>query len=115
MKVGLAEIGLSDGHTIEVPETGLLVIVGPNNAGKSALLRETWQHLLDAYNNQPVAPVVVPRIQVIKEAQSDDDLRQWFEEHTYAQVQRTHKASFVSAQRTERFVGRPPRRVLQRA
>jgi ABC-type branched-subunit amino acid transport system ATPase component len=40
----LRSITFSGGQTVEVPRTGVLVLVGPNNVGKSAALREVNEH-----------------------------------------------------------------------
>jgi hypothetical protein len=100
MRVGLAAIEVSEGSTIDVPSSGLLVIVGPNNAGKSALLRETWQHLTEGFPaGGPGTPLVVPRLRVVKEAESHEELQEWFEQHSYVQV------SEVTQQKTYRRAG----------
>ena len=39
-RLGVDNLRVSDGTQIEVPERGVLVFVGPNNAGKSAALRD---------------------------------------------------------------------------
>ena len=36
----LKEIVLNSEDTIQVPESGIVIIVGPNNAGKSTLLHD---------------------------------------------------------------------------
>jgi ABC-type cobalamin/Fe3+-siderophores transport system ATPase subunit len=38
-------VTFSDGRELEVPETGVVVLVGPNNSGKSAALREIYRLL----------------------------------------------------------------------
>ncbi|WP_409181463.1 ATP-dependent nuclease [Amycolatopsis sp. VS8301801F10] len=40
LRYGIKELHFKDGTAEPIPPTGLTVIVGPNNAGKSALLRE---------------------------------------------------------------------------
>ena len=45
MHFGLTALTLSDGSVIHPPLPGICVIAGPNNAGKSALLRDIFQRL----------------------------------------------------------------------
>jgi hypothetical protein len=64
---------------------GVVAIVGPNNSGKSALLREVHQYL-----NYPIGHAL-PERQVLAEIAVDkegvvDDLVQWLEAHSYSQI-----------------------------
>lgn len=40
VRVTLRSAQMSDGSTIEIPDSGVVIIVGPNNAGKSQFLRD---------------------------------------------------------------------------
>lgn len=39
-KVSLQSVQMSDGSTVEIPADGVVILVGPNNAGKSQFLRD---------------------------------------------------------------------------
>ena len=41
----ITALTLQDGSQIALPKSGVLAVVGPNNAGKSTLLREIVEHL----------------------------------------------------------------------
>lgn len=53
-KIFIEEIEFSGGQKIKLNESSILVIVGPNNAGKSSVLREIRDHLVDGYQFGPV-------------------------------------------------------------
>jgi hypothetical protein len=82
MEARLTRVQMNDGAVLTPPETGVMVVVGPNNVGKSALLREIWTHLGRGWPaDLSVLPTVVPEISVLKAAQDHDDLQAWFESH----------------------------------
>lgn len=53
-KIFVEEIEFSGGQKIRLTESSILVIVGPNNAGKSSVLREIRDHLLEGWRFGPV-------------------------------------------------------------
>jgi ABC-type molybdenum transport system ATPase subunit/photorepair protein PhrA len=53
-KIFVEEIEFSGGQKIKLTESSILVIVGPNNAGKSSVLREIREHLLEGWRFGPV-------------------------------------------------------------
>lgn len=53
LSVKIAGIELGDGSTVVPPAVGVTVVVGPNNAGKSTLLREINRHLNAEYHTHP--------------------------------------------------------------
>jgi predicted ATP-dependent endonuclease of OLD family len=53
-KIYVESITFSAGQTISLNDSSILVIVGPNNAGKSSVLREIRDHLQDGLQFGPV-------------------------------------------------------------
>ncbi|WP_341927876.1 AAA family ATPase [Nocardioides psychrotolerans] len=53
MLAKISSFELGDGSTVSPPAVGVTVVVGPNNAGKSTLLREIHTHLNSEYHSQP--------------------------------------------------------------
>lgn len=53
-KIYIQSIEFSGGLKIDLNESSILVIVGPNNAGKSSTLRELRDHLQDGFRFGPV-------------------------------------------------------------
>jgi len=56
------------GTTISVPESGVVVLVGPNNSGKSLSLRELQTQLTQGLSN----PLTVGSVQVEKTGSQDE-------------------------------------------
>jgi len=71
-------LAFNSGERVDVPETGVVVIVGPNNAGKSALLRELTQWC----TSDPVfnPPKVLREATFVKEG-GREDLEAWLHDH----------------------------------
>jgi ABC-type cobalamin/Fe3+-siderophores transport system ATPase subunit len=53
-KIFVESLQVSGGEKINLKQNSILVIVGPNNAGKSSILREIRDHLQDHYRFGPV-------------------------------------------------------------
>lgn len=53
-KIFIEDIEFSGGQKIKLTESSILVIVGPNNAGKSSVLREIRDRLTEGFNFGPV-------------------------------------------------------------
>lgn len=73
---------MSDGTSVTVPRGGVVVFVGPNNAGKSVSLRDIRSHL----TTQHTPPLAVTDINVDKDG-SDHDLVTWLEKHCHKTFQ----------------------------
>jgi hypothetical protein len=76
---------ISDGTEVQIPERGVVVFVGPNNAGKSLALRELAQNITTnpvPPPNGPPPPKVVVGVEAEKVG-SADDLRSWLDEHAH--------------------------------
>jgi hypothetical protein len=80
--VGIKRLVISDGSAIDVPTTGVVAIVGPNNSGKSVALREIYSVLSTAHVQQGVRQVV--RELEVEKTGTEDELQEWLEKHCYA-------------------------------
>ena len=60
--ITLESITFSDGTTIALQPTDVVVLVGPNNAGKSAALRELENHVRRSYQGTIVTQVISRRV-----------------------------------------------------
>lgn len=60
----------------------MLVLVGPNNAGKSAALREIARHIAGPNPQQPPPPVVVIDETIATEG-SAEELEEWLKSHAF--------------------------------
>jgi energy-coupling factor transporter ATP-binding protein EcfA2 len=69
-------ITFSDGQTLNFEDDEIVVFVGPNNAGKSASLRE-----LKNYLSSPTPQTVIARA-VIKAVGNSNNLRDYLEKHS---------------------------------
>lgn len=63
---------MNDGSSVPILPTGVTAFVGPNNAGKSRLLREIHSTIND---NTPT--VVISGVEIHREG-SEDDVLDWF-------------------------------------
>jgi hypothetical protein len=72
-------VTFSDGTRVELPEQGVVVLVGPNNAGKSAALRDIFSKLQAGM----YVPLVVTDIEIEK-AGSVEELEEWLSTHFIA-------------------------------
>lgn len=72
-----SSITFSSGERIDLEPNETLIIVGPNNAGKSSTLRE----LLASAHRQAVGPVISSA--PIKKDGNADDFREWLEKRTH--------------------------------
>ena len=76
---------------------GVVAIVGPNNSGKSALLRELFQYLGHPPGYPPPERRIVGELGVDREGDGDE-LVEWLETHAYSQlrgVERVYKRANV--------------------
>lgn len=76
LEVGVTSVTTSDGTTVEIPLAGVTVFVGPNNAGKSASLREIVSHLSTPHVN----PYVIKQLQPHRIG-TPAALETWLDEH----------------------------------
>jgi len=88
LEVRIERLAISDGTELPVPPTGVVAIVGPNNTGKSAALRETFAHLSAQPDNPERPRRVVRRVDIHKQA-TEDELREWLEAQCFAMTQRS--------------------------
>jgi AAA domain, putative AbiEii toxin, Type IV TA system len=85
----IRSISFSGGHSAVVPEVGVVAIVGPNNSGKSAALREIFDHLGTGSRPEHNPFRVVPQITALRQGEPDD-LHRWLEEHAQAITDRSN-------------------------
>ncbi|MFJ9461646.1 ATP-dependent nuclease [Kitasatospora sp. NPDC101447] len=85
IRFGLAELSLSDGTTVQPPLDGLTVFIGPNNSGKSLLLREIAARLSPIQAGQSFAALWLADAAIAAEGASGD-LFDWL--HQQGQVPR---------------------------
>lgn len=75
-RLSFEAITFSDGSTLAVDDDDIVVFVGPNNAGKSATLRE-----LEAWIARSNSGIVVNRT-TLRKVVSIDDLRKYLDENS---------------------------------
>jgi hypothetical protein len=79
---GVASVEFSDGTSVPLPESGVLLLVGPNNAGKSATLRDLVALItVPLHNRQPTR--VVMRVEVAREG-TVEDFQAWLQANTFS-------------------------------
>ena len=87
LEVAIAGIAFADGTSVTPPRAGVTVLVGPNNAGKSASLRQIQGLLLrpNARFPRPSGPRLVDDVQVHR-AGTLSDVFAWLGEHAHART-----------------------------
>ncbi|PJM93555.1 ATP-dependent nuclease [Streptomyces sp. CB01373] len=80
--IHIPAVELIGGGIVTLPRSGVTAIVGPNNAGKSTLLREIAAHVKHGHLNARLNSTahIVDRI-LIKQSGSLDDARAWISQH----------------------------------
>lgn len=82
---GYSALEFSDGTAVEIPVDGVVVLVGPNNAGKSAALRE----LTTFPTHNPGTPEPLRFVLKSATVQKDgtaDELMEWIDEHSFSRT-----------------------------
>lgn len=79
----------SDGTELQLGKSDIILIVGPNNAGKSAALR----HIRDHVSSPDIRSPVIPQLALKREG-SKDDLLSWIEEFAKKSEQPPNNPSF---------------------
>jgi hypothetical protein len=105
---------MSDGTFIRVPESGVVVFVGPNNAGKSVSLRDIKEHL----GRQGDLPTAVTSLDVNKQG-DDEDLVDWLDQNFHKtfrqgddQYSRGEDGEFPKRGLTQQWSSGPPFQIL---
>jgi hypothetical protein len=81
-RFAVGSLTFSDGTALDVPVEGVVVLVGPNNAGKSAALREIARHLQGPYPALP-PPIRVVTSQTLVTEGSLEELEEWLIAHAF--------------------------------
>lgn len=84
-KAYLSAITFSDGTTISTASSDIIVVVGPNNVGKSVALRDIHDKVLSPKNDTQVATNVD-----VSQSGSVDDLEAWLDETCRRQTQQNN-------------------------
>lgn len=82
LDVRVKRIQMSDGSWIDVPARGVLVLVGPNNAGKSLTLRDLYTRLRENVRTHTTA---IRELDIDKEGDRDA-LTRWMDAHASHRV-----------------------------
>ncbi|MBI2168937.1 MAG: AAA family ATPase [Actinobacteria bacterium] len=83
-RVWVSEFTLSDGTVVQVPETGVVVFVGPNNSGKSVALAEFREHIATTPAGAANIQRRVVADAVVRGEGSPSELDTWLDEHAHA-------------------------------
>lgn len=89
VNISVSQITFSDGNKIAIEKTGIVVLVGPNNSGKSVALRDIHQ-FLNVKNGQCT---VVKDIEIEKEG-GEDDLFKFLRSSSKAEYRSSHVRPF---------------------
>jgi hypothetical protein len=82
VRVRLSSLTLKDGSSVELADPGVTVVVGPNNSGKTLLLRETMT-LLEQLTPDPAPLKILSAVDLRKEGPADE-LLDWLKEQGLA-------------------------------
>ena len=78
LKWGISSLTFNDGRTVQLAEGAIAFVVGPNNSGKSAMLREIRERLTGGGR-----PIVLSDLRTFKDG-TPEDLLQWLSPHRVA-------------------------------
>jgi hypothetical protein len=81
-RFGIGHVRFSDGSTVELPPTGVVLLVGPNNAGKSVALRDIIAQIQVAPHSRPPTRVVT-ELQIAREG-SAQDFEEWLRANAFS-------------------------------
>ena len=84
-RFGVSEVTFSDGTKVSLPESGVLLLVGPNNAGKSAALRDAVA-LITVRPRDRSPTRAVTAVEVSRDGTAED-FQAWLEANAFS-VQR---------------------------
>lgn len=87
--INLSSLSFSNGETIDLGAKDILLVVGPNNAGKSATLRAIRDKLVEPSSTSPV----LNTIKIYKRG-SSEDLKKWIHESTKRQPDNPQNPGF---------------------
>ncbi|MGW0207522.1 ATP-dependent nuclease [Streptomyces sp. NPDC003233] len=81
--VTLSEIDLPDGQKVNLPKPGVTVFVGPNNVGKSTILRQIQARIIQGSTVQafPGAPTLIESVNIQLDGETSDVIA-WLEKHS---------------------------------
>jgi len=82
LEVSLSEITFSDGTVVPLQPSSVLLLVGPNNAGKSRALRDIWERL-SGEPEREIAPTAVVVDVAVRAHGDDDELMAWLDDHAH--------------------------------
>jgi ABC-type dipeptide/oligopeptide/nickel transport system ATPase component len=82
VRVRLSSLTLKDGSSVELADPGVTVVVGPNDSGKTLLLREIMNLLMQQGQATELFKILSD-VDIRKEG-SDDELMAWLEEQGFA-------------------------------
>jgi hypothetical protein len=99
VRVRLSSLTLKDGSSVELADPGVTVVVGPNNSGKTLLLREIMTLLAQRRPNQEPRKIL-SAVDIRKEGPADE-LLDWLKEQGLARP-RDPRTSFQTSYRRRR-------------
>lgn len=88
--VRVRRLRTSGGDELLASPEGIVAIVGPNNSGKSAFLRELHYYLSQGPGAVPPLGLVLAEVEVEKEGEVAD-LLDWLQQHAYSQIRTTER------------------------
>jgi ABC-type cobalamin/Fe3+-siderophores transport system ATPase subunit len=80
-RFGINHAVFSDGQTVEFPSTGVVLLVGPNNAGKSVALRDIVAQISVRLQNRPPTRVVAG-LQIAQEG-GTEEFADWLQANAF--------------------------------
>ena len=83
VKLRISTVTLNSGEEVEFPDSGVTVVVGPNNSGKSSLLREIFQIVQNGLQNTNKSRVILTGARFTKSGDQGAH-GQFLEQHTRA-------------------------------
>jgi putative AbiEii toxin of type IV toxin-antitoxin system/OLD-like protein len=88
LAISIASITFSDGTVVPLAPGGVLIIVGPNNSGKSHALRDLRQRVATG-PNQEIQPTLVITDVALNASGTGEDLKEWLAQNAHELPQTT--------------------------